>query len=44
MPGTKAMTVIARHFLKMLYGVYKNGSAFDKERMFVCESQFKDAA
>jgi transposase len=44
MPGTKAMTVIARHFPKMLYGVYKNGSAFDKERMFVCESQFKDAA
>ncbi|GBC61252.1 IS110 family transposase [Desulfonema ishimotonii] len=44
MPGTKAMTVIARHFLKMLYGVYKNGAGFDKKRMFTCESQFQKAA
>lgn len=44
MPGAKAMTVIARHFLKMLYGVYKSGSQFDENRMFTCESQFQKAA
>lgn len=44
MPGNKAMTVIARHFLKMLYGVYKSGNGFDKKRMFTCESRFDLAA
>lgn len=44
MPGTKALTVVARHFLKMLYAVYKSGSGFDETRIFVCESRFKEAA
>lgn len=44
MPGTKAMTVISRHFLKMLYGVYKSGKGFDKKRIFACESQLDLAA
>jgi transposase len=43
MPGTKALTVIARHFLKMLYAVYKSGAGFDETRIFVCESRFKEA-
>ncbi|MCP3850845.1 MAG: IS110 family transposase [Gammaproteobacteria bacterium] len=44
MPGTKAMTAVSRHFLKMLYGVYKTGTEFNIERVFACESQFKQAA
>jgi transposase len=44
MPGNKAMTVIALHFLKMLYGVYKSGNGFDKKRIFTCESQLDLAA
>lgn len=44
MPGNKAMTALARHFLKMLYGVYKSGKGFDKKRIFTCESQLDLAA
>jgi len=44
MPGTKAMTAVSRHFLKMLYGMYRTGSEFNKERVFTCESQIKKAA
>ncbi|MCP3899610.1 MAG: IS110 family transposase, partial [Desulfobacteraceae bacterium] len=44
MPGTKAMTAVSRHFLKMLYGLYRTGSEFNKERVFTCESQIKQAA
>lgn len=44
MPGTKAMTALTRHFLKMLYGVYKSGKGFDKKRIFTCESQLELAA
>lgn len=44
MPGTKAMIVISRHFLKVLFGVYKSGKGFEKKRMFTCESQIDLAA
>ncbi len=44
MPGTKAMTVISRHFLKLLFGVYKSGKGFEKSRIFTCESQLDQAA
>ncbi len=44
MPGTKAMTVVSRHFLKMLYGWYRTGRAFNAQRVFTCESQIKLAA
>jgi len=44
MPGTKALTVVARHFLRMLYAVYRSGAGFDETRIFVCESQFREAA
>lgn len=43
MPGTKAMAAVSRHFLRMLYSVYKNGIGFDADRMFICESQLKAA-
>lgn len=44
MPGTKAMTVVARGFLKMLWGWYHSEADFDPNRVFTCESQYKKAA
>jgi len=41
MPGNKAMTVVARHLLRKIYGWYKSGKEFDKERFFKCKSQYK---
>ena len=42
--GNKAMTAVARLFLKMLHGWYKSGSAFDRNRVFVSQSQYAQAA
>lgn len=44
MPGTKAMTVVMRKFLKMLYGWYRSGGVFQRSRIFACESQYQMAA
>jgi len=44
MPGAKAMTVVMRKFLKMLFGWYRAGDAFQAERVFQCESIFRKAA
>jgi transposase len=44
MPGTKAMTVVSRHFLRKFYGWYKSGSAFDEKRFFMCEAEYLKAA
>lgn len=44
MEGAKAMTTMARRFLKMLFGWYRSGKAFDRERVFVCESQYQKQA
>ena len=44
MSGTKAMTVVMRKFLKLFYGWYKSGGAFDRNRVFACESQHGLAA
>ena len=44
MPGNKAMTCVARHFLKKFYGWYKSGEAFNKDRFFSCENQYKEVA
>jgi hypothetical protein len=44
MPGTKAMTAVMRKFLKLFYGWYQSGSAFDRNRVFVCKSQHEIAA
>lgn len=44
MPGAKAMTVVMRKFLKMLFGWYRAGGAFQAERVFQCESLYRKAA
>jgi transposase len=44
MPGNKAMTCVARHFLKKFYGWYKSKEAFNKDRFFSCESQVRAVA
>jgi transposase len=44
MVGNKAMTCVARHFLKKFYGWYKSGEAFNRERFFTCETQYRKAA
>jgi len=41
MPGNKAMTVIARHMLRKIYGWYRSDQAFDEERFFVCRSRYR---
>ena len=44
MPGNKAMTCVARHFLKKFHGWYKSGEAFNRERFFACETQYRNVA
>lgn len=44
MPGTKAMTAVMRKFLKLFYGWYQSGGAFNRDRVFVCQSQYHQAA
>jgi transposase len=39
-PGTMAMTILARQFLKKLHGWYRSGEAFDEQRFFTCKSQY----
>lgn len=40
-PGPKAQVVFMRRMLKLLYGWYNSGSAFDLSRVLTCESQYK---
>lgn len=44
MSGTKAMAAVMRKFLKLFYGWYKSGGAFDRARVFACASQYGLAA
>lgn len=44
MCGAKAMTAVARKFLKLLYGLERSASDFDPQRVFVCESKLPAAA
>jgi transposase len=44
MPGNKAMTCVARHFLKKFYGWYKSGEVFSQQRFFSCETQYRKVA
>ncbi len=44
MPGAKAMAAVMRKFLKLFYGWYKSGGAFNRNRIFACESQLEVAA
>jgi len=44
MPGTKAMTIVMRKFLKMLFGWYRSGKEFDRKRVFTCADKYLKAA
>ncbi len=44
MVGNKAMTCVARHFLRKFYGWYKSGEAFNRDRFFTCETEYRKAA
>jgi transposase len=44
MPGKKAMTAVSRKIVKMLWGWYHSGVAFDAKRVFACEAQYRNAA
>lgn len=44
MPGKKAMTAVSRKLVKMLWGWSRSGQAFDPQRVFRCEAEFRWAA
>lgn len=44
MPGNKAMTAVGRKIMKMIWGWYRAGSAFDATRVFACEAAHRRAA
>ncbi len=44
MAGTKAMTIVSRHFLRKFHGWYKSSAAFDEKRFFACEAEYLKAA
>jgi len=39
-PGTMAMAIVARQFLRKFYGWYRSGREFDEQRFFTCESRY----
>ena len=43
-PGTKMLMVVARKFLKLLFGLYKSGEQFEKRRVFLCQSEYRQVA
>jgi transposase len=44
MPGPKAMTAVARKFIKMIWGWTRTATAFDAQRVFRAQSQRPQAA
>jgi transposase len=44
MPGNKAMTIVARHLLRKIFGWYRSGEAFDEHRFFNCKSRHQKLA
>ena len=44
MPGAKAMTAVARKIVKMIWGWYRSGEAFDVRRVFTCSGEHRRAA
>lgn len=44
MPGKKAMTAVSRKIVKMIWGWYRSGSAFDSNRVFTCKGEYRMAA
>lgn len=41
MPGTKAMTIVARKMLTKIFGWYRSGKEFDEKRFFTCQSRYE---
>jgi len=44
MPGTKAMTVVSRKLVSILFALSRPGTIYDPQRLFKCESQYKKVA
>lgn len=44
MPGAKAMTAVGRKIVKMIWGWYRSGAAFDPRRVLTCQGQHRRAA
>lgn len=44
MPGAKAMVVVSRKLLEVLFALSKPGTVYDPERLFTCKSEFKKVA
>ena len=44
MPGAKAMTAVGRKIVKMIWGWYQSGAAFDARRVFTCAGEQRRAA
>ncbi len=44
MPGKKAMTAVGRKIVKMIWGWYRSGAAFDIGRVFTCQGDLRRAA
>jgi transposase len=44
MPGKKAMTAVGRKIVKLIWGWYRSGAAFDARRVFTCQGEHRRAA
>jgi len=44
MPGTKAMTVVSRKLVAILFALSRPGAVYDPQRLFTCESQYQKVA
>jgi transposase len=43
-PGTMAMAIVARQFLRKMHGWYRSGKEFDEQRFFTCKSRYIELA
>lgn len=44
MPGKKAMTAVGRKIVKLIWGWYRSGAAFDAKRVFTCQGEHRRVA
>ena len=44
MPGTKAMAVVSRKLVAILFAISKAGAEYDPARLFTCESKYQKVA
>ena len=44
MAGPKAMTAVSRKIVKMIWGWYQSGTAFNAERVFTCQPDYERKA